>query len=82
MKTYAVVKHEDKWGICISGSYTLIFDSYEDALDTAMTAAETLRGANKRATRVLDTAASGPHQATAAPITNAPVAGSQASGIA
>jgi hypothetical protein len=77
MKTYAVVKHEDKWGICICGSYTLIFDSYEDALDTAMTAAETLRGANKRATvRVLHAAASGPQQATAAPITNGPVTGS------
>jgi hypothetical protein len=50
MKTYAVVKHNDQWGICIAGSYTMIFDSYREAVDTAMMAAEILRDASKRAT--------------------------------
>jgi hypothetical protein len=52
MKIYAVVKHNEQWGICISGSYTMIFDSYREALDTAMMAAGILSsrrdGANAR----------------------------------
>ena len=48
MKTYAVVKHNDQWGVCIAGSYTMICDSYREAVDTAMTAAEILRGATDR----------------------------------
>jgi hypothetical protein len=50
MKTYVVVKHNGKWGVCITGSYTMIFDSYREALDTAMMAAEILSGATNRAT--------------------------------
>jgi hypothetical protein len=49
MKTYAVVKYKDQWGVCITGSYTMVFESYREALDTAMRAAEILRGATNRA---------------------------------
>lgn len=50
MRTYAVVKHNDQWGVCIAGSYTMVFDSYREALDTAMVAAEILSAAKKRDT--------------------------------
>jgi hypothetical protein len=39
MTVYAVRKRDGQWAVCAAQSVTMVFESYEEALETARTAA-------------------------------------------
>ena len=42
MRVYAVRKRRGQWAVCSAGAVTLLFESYEQALEIARTAAAVL----------------------------------------